>query len=209
MGLLNDETKIDMFAHSYGGRRSFQFAMDYPDHVRSITTIGTPYDKNWLGGIANTFPGVAKDISNKNSTEYSNYLDFNSKNQRNDDGVLHSNVYTDMKSEAMIEDIGHLKVANPEAYQKLEELEITAAAGRDYTEQFSGRLGIGTSRKYNTHDGAVSVKSQHGVSLGKLIDNRPSYGVKGESINKPAHSKEIEDEKFMELIRQVNGKHEE
>ena len=45
MGLMNEETKIDMFGHSYGGRRSLQFAMDYPDHVRSITTIGTPYDK--------------------------------------------------------------------------------------------------------------------------------------------------------------------
>ncbi|MEI3614237.1 hypothetical protein [Pseudogracilibacillus sp. SO30301A] len=82
--------------------------------------------------------------------------------------------------------------------------QVTAAAGRDYTDQFFGRLGIGTSRKYYTNDGAVSVKSQHAESLGDLIDNRPSYDVKGESINNPAHSNEITDEDFIELIRQVN-----
>ncbi|MEI3604356.1 alpha/beta fold hydrolase [Pseudogracilibacillus sp. SE30717A] len=207
MGLLNDNTKIDMFAHSYGGRRSFQFAMDYPDHVRSITTIGTPYNKNFLGGTANTFPGIAKDFFNKNATEYSNYLDFNSKNQRNDDGILHSNVYTDMKSEAMIEDIEHLKIANPEAYQKLEEMEITAVAGRDttthkYYNEFKGQ--VEEFVVPDTHDGAVSVNSQHAESLGALINNRLSYDVKGESISKPAHSKEIKNTDFIELIRQIN-----
>ncbi|MBO1001780.1 alpha/beta fold hydrolase [Pseudogracilibacillus auburnensis] len=212
MGLLNDETKIDLFAHSYGGRRSLQFAMDYPDHVRSITTIGTPYDKNILSRTANTFPGIAKDFFNKNPTEYSNYLDFNSKNQRTDDGILHSNVYTDMKSEAMLEDIEHLKVANPEAYQKLEEMEITAAAGRDTTTYKSYNEFKGEVEEFvvpDTHDGAVSVKSQYGESLGELIDNRPSYDVKGEGISNPAHSHEITDEGFIHLIRQVNSDHKE
>ena len=59
MGLVNEATKIDLFAHSYGGRRFFQFAMDYPDQVRSITTIGTPYDKNTMGKLGNNVPFYA------------------------------------------------------------------------------------------------------------------------------------------------------
>lgn len=78
----------------------------------------------------------------------------------------------------MIEDVDHLKAANPETYQKLDNMFITAAAGRDYTEQFAGRLGIGKVKTYQTHDGAVSVKSRHGESLGALIDDRPSYDIK-------------------------------
>lgn len=205
MGLLNDDTMIDMFAHSYGGRRSLQFAMDYPEHVRSLTTIGTPYDKNMLGTVANTFPGIANELANKNATEYSDYLDFNTDNQRNDDGVLHSNVYTDMKSEAMEEDINNLKIANPEAYQRINEMEITAAAGRDYSVEYSGGLGISENKKYDTHDGAVSIKSQHAESLGKLVDYRPSYEVTGNGISNPAHSHEIESEDFIDLISEVNS----
>src|SRR5690606_34079832 len=119
MGLLNEETKIDLFAHSYGGRRSLQFATDYPVNVRSITTIGTPYDKNFLGSAANTFTGIAGKMG-KEPSEFSYYLDFNSKNQRKDDGITHSNVYTDMASEKMMDDIEQLKVANPHAYKELE-----------------------------------------------------------------------------------------
>lgn len=208
MGIMNDKTKIDMFAHSYGGRRSLNFAMDYPDYVRSLTTIGTPYDKNLLGSTANKFPGIAKEFFNKNATEYSDYVDFNTKNQRTDDGVLHSNVYTDMQSEPMSEDLEHLKVANPEVYQKLEEMEMTAAAGREintikYANEFTGK--VETYTYPDTHDGAVSVKSQHGESLGTLIDHRPTYDVKGKGITNPAHSHEIANEDFIELIRQVQA----
>ncbi|GIO24154.1 alpha/beta fold hydrolase [Oceanobacillus sp. J11TS1] len=205
MGLLNDETQIDMFAHSYGGRRSFQFAMDYPDNVRSITTIGTPYDENLLGGLANTFPKPAESLK-KNSTEYSNYLDFNEENQRVDNQFQHSNAYTDMNSEAMVDDVEELKLANPETHEKLLEMEITAVAGRDHTTYTVKGYGgyDGTYKVYDTSDGAVSVKSQHGESLEAIIDNRFSYDVKGEGISKPAHSFEIISEDFIQLIRQVN-----
>src|SRR5699024_10508969 len=93
MGLINEKTKIDLFAHSYGGRRSFQFAMDYPDSIRSITTIGTPYDTNFLGKGANWL-GEKTRVPLVNPDEYSGYRDFNPESQRTDEGVTHSNVYT-------------------------------------------------------------------------------------------------------------------
>lgn len=209
MGLLNDETKIDMFGHSYGGRRSFQFAMDYPEHVRSITTIGTPYDKNVPGKFANMASKVNSNITKNfgfNPTEFSDYLDFNPKNSRVDYGdkgeVKHSNVYTDMASEAMLEDLEHLKVANPEVYQMIEEMEITAIAGLDYTIQPSGLLG--TTKKYSSHDGAVSAKSQRAESLGNLVDHRLTIDVDGFGFIDPAHIKQIRDEDFVELIEEIN-----
>lgn len=209
LGLLNDKTKIDMFGHSYGGRRSFQFAMDYPEHVRSITTIGTPYDKNMPGKFANMASKVNSNITKNfgfDPTEFSDYLDFNPENSRVDYGekgkVKHSNVYTDMASEAMLEDLEHLKVANPEVYQMLEEMEITAIAGLDYTIQPSGLLG--TTKKYSSHDGAVSAKSQRAESLGNLVDHRLTIDVDGFGFIDPAHIKQIRDEDFVELIEEIN-----
>src|SRR5690625_1534651 len=212
MGIMNDETMIDMFKHSYGGRRSLNLAMDYPDYVRSLTTIGTPYDKNLLGSTANKFPGIAKEFFGKNATEYSDYVDFNTKNQRTDDGVLHSNVYTDMESESMSEDLDHLKVANPEVYQKLEAMEMTAAAGREtntvkYVNEFTGQ--VETYNYTDSHDAAISVESKHRESLGTLIDRRPSYDVEGKRIKYPANSHESDDEDFIELIRQINSAYKE
>src|SRR5699024_6011138 len=164
-GLLNDETNIDLFGHSYGGRRSLQFAMDYPQNVQSITTIGTPYDKNLTGRAANSIAKLYSRLDRVgfNPNENSNYLDFNPKNSRTDKKMKHSNVYTDMSSVAMVDNIEQLKVANPEAYRRLEEIDMTAAAGRDYTLQVGGILG--PRKRYHTHDGAVSVKSQHAESL--------------------------------------------
>ena len=95
MGLMNEETKIDMFGHSYGGRRSLQFAMDYPDHVRSITTIGTPYDKNLLATGANRARWLADNaLAGRDTTNTSDYLDFNEENKNNDKGKDYSNAYT-------------------------------------------------------------------------------------------------------------------
>nr|WP_289037207.1 alpha/beta fold hydrolase [uncultured Allobacillus sp.] len=203
MGLLNEETKLNMFAHSYGGRRSFQFAMDYPENVSSITTIGTPYDENLLSGLANTFPTIAG-FMNKVSDEYSDYLDFNTLNTTTNNQIKFSNAYTDMTSEEMKEDVKNLKSANPEIYSQLDDMEITAVAGRDFYERPSGRLGTSTVKYYDSHDGAVSITSQHAESLGSLIDQRPTYAIEGESITNPAHSNEIESEEFIELIRKVN-----
>lgn len=212
MGVLNKNTQLNMYAHSYGGRRIMQFAMDYPENVYSITTIGTPYDKNTLGGLANTFSSLANTtmFGERNSKEFSNYLDFNPDNQRTDSNVLHSNVYTDMTSEAMEEDINQLKVANPEAYRAFEQIEITAAAGHDTTTHYSygTRFGIKEYETDDKWDGAVSVKSQHAESLGSLIDHRPTYKIEGESLSRPAHSFETIDEAFIDLIYQVNNKYE-
>ncbi|MDE1382738.1 alpha/beta hydrolase [Bacillus paralicheniformis] len=207
MGLMNDTTKIDMFGHSYGGRRSLQFAMDYPDHVRSITTIGTPYDKNLLATGANRARWLADNAAGRNTTDTSDYLDFNEENKNNDNGKDYSNAYTDMDSEAMTEDINHLKSANPEVYQKLQKMDITAAAGyrTEDTVSFSPYYTASGKHKINSDD-IVSVESQHGDILGDLIDKKPEIEVKGSGVTNPGHIYEVEDSEFVDLIREVNKK---
>ncbi|MBU8684020.1 alpha/beta hydrolase [Bacillus haynesii] len=207
MGLMNDTTKIDMFGHSYGGRRSLQFAMDYPDHVRSITTIGTPYDKNLLATGANRARWLADNAAGRDTMNTSDYLDFNEENKNNDNGKDYSNAYTDMDSEAMTEDINHLKSANPEVYQKLQKMDITAAAGyrTEDTVSFSPYYTASGKHKINSDD-IVSVESQHGDILGDLIDEKPEIEVKGSGVTKPGHIYEVEDSEFVDLIREVNKK---
>ncbi|MCY8002251.1 alpha/beta fold hydrolase [Bacillus haynesii] len=207
MGLMNDTTKIDMFGHSYGGRRSLQFAMDYPDHVRSITTIGTPYDKNLLATGANRARWIADNAAGRDTMNTSDYLDFNEDNKNNDNGKDYSNAYTDMDSEAMTEDINHLKSANPEVYQKLQKMDITAAAGyrTEDTVSFSPYYTASGKHKINSDD-IVSVESQHGDILGDLIDKKPEIEVKGSGVTKPGHIYEVEDSEFVDLIREVNKK---
>lgn len=207
MGLMNEEIKIDMFGHSYGGRRSLQFAMDYPDHVRSITTIGTPYDKNLLATGANRARWLADNAAGRDTMNTSDYLDFNKENKNNDNGKDYSNAYTDMDSEAMTEDINHLKSANPEVYQKLQKMDITAAAGyrTEDTVSFSPYYTASGKHKINSDD-IVSVESQHGEILGDLIDEKPEIEVKGSGVTKPGHIYEVEDSEFVDLIREVNKK---
>lgn len=208
MGLMNDTTKIDMFGHSYGGRRSLQFAMDYPDHVRSITTIGTPYDKNLLATGANRARWIADSpLAKRQTRDTSEYLDFNKDNRNNDGGKDYSNAYTDMDSEAMSDDINHLKSANPEVYQKLQKMDITAAAGyrTEDTVSFSPYYTASGKHKINSDD-IVSVESQHGEILGDLIDEKPEIEVKGSGVTDPGHIYETEDSEFVDLIREVNKK---
>ncbi|MDA1476875.1 alpha/beta fold hydrolase [Bacillus changyiensis] len=208
MGLMNGKAKIDMFGHSYGGRRSLQFAMDYPEKVRSITTVGTPYDKNDLAKVANNARSVADTFAKRNTTDTSNYLDFNKDNRKNIDGKDYSNAYTDLDCEAMTEDINHLKSANPEVYQKLKDINITAVAGNVEEEYVNAHPSdTRTSPKYKKNsDEVVSVKSQHGDILGELIDKKLEIDVKGNGITRPAHIYETEDDEFVDLIKKVNKK---
>lgn len=196
LGLMTDNVKIDLFGHSYGGRRSLQFATDYPDKVKSITTIGTPYKKNLLGQSAHRAPLIGNLIGN-NPQENSNYQDSNPENQRKDGGRIHSNVYSDMSSEAMDEDIDKLKVINPGVYDKLKEMEITAVAGNSVIEW-------GNNKTVNDGDDVVSLDSQHGKNLGDLIDKRKSIQVYSEGIKNPGHLHEITDEEFIDIIKEVN-----
>ncbi|WP_240687873.1 alpha/beta fold hydrolase [Bacillus licheniformis] len=207
MGLMNEETKIDMFGHSYGGRRSLQFAMDYPDHVRSITTIGTPYDKNLLAAGANRARWLADNAAGRDTMNTSDYLDFNEENKNNDNGKDYSNAYTDMDCEAMTEDINHLKSANPEVYQKLQKMDITAAAGyrTEDTVSFFPLLYRKRKHKINSDD-IVSVESQHGDILGDLMIKSQEIEVRGSGVTNPGHIYEIEDSEFVDLIREVNKK---
>jgi len=211
MGLINETAKIDMFAHSYGGRRSLQFAMDYPDHVRSITTIGTPYDTNALGTLADSARWIAEKIG-QDPKNTSDYLDFNLDNQNDNEDMLYSNAYTDMRSEAMTDDIHHLKSANPEVYRKLLEMDITASAGYRIEQMVSySPYYYQPPTDYKTSsDDTVSVKSQNGEILGELIDERPQFEIdKGSGVTDPAHIYEIEDSDYIDLIKEVNDKQKE
>lgn len=203
MGLMGKSTLVDMFAHSYGGRRSFQFAIDYPDKVRSISTIGTPYDTNKLAKTANKLPWewIGK-LLKKEPSEYSNYLDFNLENKREDKGIDHSNAYTDLSTEPLHDDINSLRVANPEVYRKLDEMEITAVAG--YRLIFKGSS-YNPGIRETTSDDVVSIDSQQGNLLGSIIDIRLKYEVKGVGLlYKQGHNSETVAEDFIELIRNVN-----
>ncbi|MDA7025202.1 alpha/beta fold hydrolase [Bacillus sp. CLL-7-23] len=198
MGLMNGKAKIDMFGHSYGGRRSLQFAMDYPDKVRSITTIGTPYDRNKFAWTANHARSAADTFAQRHTTNTSDYLDFNKDNRNNIDGKDYSNAYTDLDSEAMTEDINRLKSANPEVYQKLKEIDIIAASGyRD-------------SQIALDSDDIVSTESQHGDILGELIDKKTVFKIDKArlslNIKHLAHLEEIRDDDFVDLIQKVNEK---
>ncbi|MEC1417713.1 alpha/beta hydrolase [Bacillus haynesii] len=206
MGLMNENTKIDMFGHSYGGRRSLQFAMDYPDHVRSITTIGTPYDTNYLSTMANNVRWAAEKIG-QDPKDTSDYLDFNEKNRNTNDGMEYSNAYTDMASEPMTEDIHHLKSANPEVYQQLLKMDITAAAGyrMEDTVSFSPYYTASGKHKISSDD-TVSVESQNGEILGNLIDKKPQIEVEGSGVTNPGHIHEVKDEEFIHLIEKTNEK---
>lgn len=211
MGLINEKTKIDMFAHSYGGRRSLQFAMDYPDHVRSITTIGTPYDTNTLGSLADNARWIAE-IIGQDPKNTSDYLDFNIDNQNDEEDKFYSNAYTDMRSEPMTDDIHHLKPANPEVYRKLLDMDITASAGYRVEEMVSySPYYYQPPTEYKTSsDDTVSLKSQNGEILGELIDHRPQFEIdKGSGVTDPAHIYEIKDSDYIELIKEVNDKQKE
>ena len=205
MGLMDAATSIDLFAHSYGGRRSFQFAIDYPDKVRSITTIGTPYDTDELAKKANKLPWAwMEKFLKKKPSEYSDYLDPNLENKRNDAGIDHSNAYTDMSTEALSDDIQSLQAANPEVYHKLDEMEITAIAGyRVFYTGYEYDLRVHET----TSDDVVSIDSQQGEVLGSIIDARLKYEVAGSGLLvNPGHNNETKDEDFIDLIRSVNLK---
>lgn len=212
-GLLNDETKLDMFGHSYGGRRSLQFAIDYPEHVRSLTTIGTPYDKNKMASAANTVSKVriGKDILSgtiidKHPHQNSNYLDFNDSNARTDKNSNHSNAYTDMASVSMDERVEQLRAANPEMYKLIEDIDITAVAGRDVNTFYmtSTPMINSTITIPSIHDGAVNVNSQKGEVLGDLVDEQFDVHVEGEGIFGVPHSYQVKNPNFVELVEYVN-----
>lgn len=211
MGLLNDETQMDMFGHSYGGRRSLQFAMDYPEQVRSMTTIGTPYDTNLMASAANN---VSKDpagkdlvsIINKYPAENSHYLDFDKSNARTDMDGDYSNAYTDMASVSMADSLDNLETANPEAYKEIEQMDITAVAGRNEStiDPYYSSFSSGSTDIPAAHDWAVSTASQKGNVLGDLVDEQMGVKEEGESTFSPPHSNEIKNEEFIDLMSKVN-----
>ncbi len=205
MGLFNDDVKMDFFGHSYGGRRSLQFAMDFPDRIRSITTIGTPYDTNMLANTAKKAPGNVAEWIGKYPRESSGYLDFNEDNKISADHLNFSNAYSDLAAEPMSDDIGHLRSNNPELYRKLLDMNITAVAGYSVNTYINPRTGE-VVKKPKGSDDVVSVDSQNGVILEDLIDERIKVEVEGNStISNPGHVNEINDEDFLKIIKEVNA----
>jgi len=107
----------------------------------------------------------------------------------------------------MTEDIHHLKSANPEVYQKLLKMDITAAAGyrMEDTVSFSPYYTASGKHKISSDD-TVSVESQNGEILGNLIDKKPQIEVEGSGVTNPGHIYEVEDEEFIHLIEETNEK---
>lgn len=213
-GVLSDDTKIDMFEHSYGGRRSLQFAVDYPEYVRSITTIGTPSDKNKMASAANTASKsniindtFVKGTLNKHAYQNSNYLDFNEDHMRTDRNVDHSNAYTDMTYVSMEDTMNQIKAANPETYQMIDEMDMTAVAGRDVNTYIINDPPYqnNTITVPSGSDGAVSVQSQRGDVLGDLINEKYDIDVApGKGIFGVPHSQQIKDPEFQDIVKRVN-----
>lgn len=192
------DTEIDMFAHSYGGRRSLQFLMDYPDYVRSVTTVGTPYDTNALASQSLSMSYSEDHIPGKigkNPRQHNEYIDLDAKGVQTENFHKYDNAYTDMRDNKMADELDELQVANPEVYEKVGDAAYTAIAGTDPS-----------SNKYYAYyygDGAVSKPSQTANDISDdIIDNRYEVQVEGNGIADPAHSYEVEDPEVREIFKE-------
>ncbi|NPC94623.1 hypothetical protein HOO54_20935 [Bacillus sp. WMMC1349] len=98
----------------------------------------------------------------------------------------------------MTEDINHLKSANPEVYQKLKDMDITAASG--YRDSWIAL----------DSDDIVSTESQHGDILGELIDEKRVFKIDDARLSLDskhlAYLEEVRDDDFVNLIQKVNEK---
>lgn len=193
LGLMHGDKNIHLHSHSYGGRRSWQFALDYPEYVKSITTIGTPYEKNVLAsvgeGVANLTEAVPGAI-NRHPLEYNEHIEIDSLEGAVSGVKLNDNAYGDMRNTALDEVVTDVTMANPEIYDDLQEMYITAVTGRQST--VVGSLAT---------DGAVSADSQSGNILSEYIDEQPVIKVFHVGL---AHSAETTHDDFKEIMREVN-----
>ena len=193
LGLMQGDKNIQLHSHSYGGRRSWQFALDYPEYVESITTIGTPYETNSLASAGESAANVTEAIPGalgKHPLEYNEHIELDSLSGAASGVELNDNAYGDMIDTSMDEVVTDVTMANPEIYDDLQDMYITAATGRQST--IIGSLAT---------DGAVSAGSQSGDVLSEYIDEQPVIKVFNVGI---AHSAEKTHDEFKEIMRDVN-----
>src|SRR5699024_3512021 len=99
LGLMQGDKNIQLHSHSYGGRRSWQFALDYPEYVESITTIGTPYETNSLASAGESAANVTEAIPGalgKHPLEYNEHVELDSLSGAASGVELNDNAYGDM-----------------------------------------------------------------------------------------------------------------
>lgn len=196
LGLMYGEKDFRLFAHSYGGRRSLQFAMDHPDFVEAITTIGTPYDTNeWarLALDAAELDPLLPEGFKRDPLQYGHYVDIHSLDSASLGELLNDNAYGDMASVHMGEVLDELQVVNPVAYQQLQDMYITTVAVQQNFVLFP-----------SSHDGAVNIESQGGRVISDLVDADLIHNVFGIDLIDPAHGKELQDTMFMEIMKHIN-----
>jgi len=193
LGLMQGDKNIHLHSHSYGGRRSWQFALDYPEYVESITTIGTPYEENSLASVGEGAANITEAIPGalgKYPLEYNEYIELDSLEGAASGEELNDNAYGDMKNTGLDEVVSDVTMLNPEMYDDLQDMYITAATGRQST--IVGSLAT---------DGAVSAGSQSGDVLSEYIDEQPVIKVFNAGL---AHSAEKTHDDFKEIMRDVN-----
>lgn len=193
LGLMQGEKNIRFHAHSYGGRRSLQFALDYPQFVQSITTIGTPYDTNQMANIGDkaanlTETGVG--WMNKYPHQDGEYIEVASLGTVVSGVKLNDNAYGDMINTSMDEAVATVTSANPEIYDDLQGMYITAVTGRQST--IIGSLPA---------DGAVGAKSQSGAVISEFIDEQPVIKIFKFGAS---HSAQQTNEEFKAMMKEAN-----
>lgn len=195
-GLMYGDKDIRLYAHSYGGRRSWQFALDYPEFVKAITTIGTPYDTNALANTGEKVADFSKatDMAlgwiNKHPLEYGEYVEIDSLGSATGGEKINDNAYGDMIDKSMDEVVTNVTVVNPEIYEDLQGMYITATTGRQST--IIGSLPL---------DGAVGAKSQSGAVVSEFIDEQPV--IKIFSLG-ASHSVQPTNKKFKAMMKKTN-----
>lgn len=167
LGLMQGNKNIRFHAHSYGGRRSLQFALDYPEFVKSITTIGTPYDTNKMASLGEKAANITETgvgWINKHPLQDNEYIEVESLGTVASGVKLNDNAYGDMINTSMDEVVTNVTAVNPEIYNDLQGIYITAVTGRQST--IIGSIPA---------DGAVGAKSQSGEVISEFIDEQPSH----------------------------------
>lgn len=194
LGLMQGDKDIRMHAHSYGGRRSWQFALDYPDYVEAITTIGTPYDTNDFAKFGEDVANITEVIPHaigKHPLEDGNHVEVDSLVGAAGKGVmLNDNAYGDMVQTSLDEVVDEVRVNNPEVYEEFTNIYTTAVVGKQ-----SYLTGTFDS------DGVVSADSQAGKVMGDLIDEEHAINIFRVGF---AHTAETDHRKFKPIMKEIN-----
>jgi len=194
LGLMYGDKNIKLHAHSYGGRRSWQFAVDYPEYVEAITTIGTPYETNKMAELGENIANIGEfipGILNKYPLEDGNHIEIDTLTEHAGEGIaLNDNAYGDMINTSLDEVVEEVYSYNPEVYAQIEDIYATAVVGK----QMNNPL------VWNA-DFAVSTHSQSGEVMGNFIDEAHVVHIFNHFI---AHSAETTHDFFKNIMKNEN-----